>query len=450
MMAVWNVIQKRHLWPRIDLAAEHYHPDKISCLELLGHSSGRPLSSIARPVREIVTSPPAGGPVFDTNAASTHILTEESAQQEKRISAKKIGRSGDVIISRLRSYLKQVAWIPEAIHSAYLTTEFVVLRSRNNSPIAHLLPFLLSNPVQTVLHWSQDGSEHPRFKEEVLLSLNIPHAVLSHVTDLNALIYDAASNLQHSFDLYSQAESLLLTELGLDKIDLSPSLFFEARYSETIKAGRLDAEYFASDPLIQWRAPYPTKPLGELAVKIENGLTPASSEYSEDGPPILKVGGLLNKGEISWLGDRVSINSRINNTSKGQAKSNDVFVLCAAHHVRYIGKSGMLWEVPEGQVCRYVGELIGIRCSSQLRPEILTVYLNLAPVFHSVQRLIRGLSAHLYPQDLATLPVPLLPDKVQDEISDMLGKSHAARQESKRLIDKAVRLVEKSILETGR
>ena len=449
-MAVWNLVRKRQLWSRIDLAAEHYHPDKISMLELLNHRGGTPLGSIVESVREIVKSPPEGAAVFDTNAASMHILTEVSAQDEERISAKKIGRSGDIVISRLRSYLKQVAWIPETIDLAYLTTEFIVLRNAANDSIAYLLPFLLSRPVQTVLYWSQDGSEHPRFNEEVLFSLNVPPGILSHANQLNGLVRDAAHELQCSFDLYSQAEHLLLTELGLDKIALSTSLFFEAHYSETFNAGRMDAEYFAADPLIQWHSPYPTKPLGELAIKIENGQTPASSEYSEDGTPILKVGGLLNKGEISWLGDRVSIDSRINKTSKGQAKSGDVFVLCAAHHVRYIGKSGMLWDVPKGQVCRYVGELIGIRCSSQLLPEVLTVYLNLAPVSQCVQRLVRGLSAHLYPQDLATVPVPLLPDKIQGQISDMLCKAHAARQESKHLIDKAVRLVEDAILGAGR
>ncbi|RMD64859.1 hypothetical protein D6833_03765 [Candidatus Parcubacteria bacterium] len=281
--------------------------------------------------------------------------------------------------------------------------------------------------------------------------MNVPESILHRAKHLNTFVWSAAEKLQRSFALYSQAESLLLAELGLDKLDLSRSLSFEAPYSDTKEAARIDAEYFAGDPLKGWHSPYPTKPLKKLTIKIESGLTPAASEYSEedsrDGTPILKVGGLVSKGEISWLGDRTQKDLRSSKTSKGLCGARDVFVLSAGHHVRYIGKSGMLWEAPEGrEVCRYVGELIRIQCSDQLLPEFLTVYLNLPPVLRSIQRLVRGMSAHLYPQDLAALKVPVVEKILQNQVARLLEESHNARKESKRLIDEAVRLVEEAML----
>ena len=58
------------------------------------------------------------------------------------------------------------------------STEFIVLRPTKTSigPEA-LLVFLRSPYVQTILKWSQDGSNHPRFDEKALLAIPIPPTV---------------------------------------------------------------------------------------------------------------------------------------------------------------------------------------------------------------------------------------------------------------------------------
>ena len=39
------------------------------------------------------------------------------------------------------------------------------------------MTFLRSQPVQTILKWCQDGSQHPRFSEKDLLSIPLPNTV---------------------------------------------------------------------------------------------------------------------------------------------------------------------------------------------------------------------------------------------------------------------------------
>lgn len=56
----------------------------------------------------------------------------------------------------------------------YASTEFYVLRVRNNESIAFLIPFLLSEVVQSVFTNYVDGSQHPRFKKEDILNLVVP------------------------------------------------------------------------------------------------------------------------------------------------------------------------------------------------------------------------------------------------------------------------------------
>ena len=56
----------------------------------------------------------------------------------------------------------------------YASTDFYVLRARNNESIAFLIPFLLSEVVQSVFTNYVDGSQHPRFKKEDILNLVVP------------------------------------------------------------------------------------------------------------------------------------------------------------------------------------------------------------------------------------------------------------------------------------
>lgn len=100
-------------------------------------------------------------------------------------SSKKIIKKGDVIISRLRPYLRQVAYVDnnlpkiEGENIVYAaSTEFFVLEPKREESIAFLVPFLLSEKVQAVFASSVEGSQHPRFKEEDLLNLIIPNSIM--------------------------------------------------------------------------------------------------------------------------------------------------------------------------------------------------------------------------------------------------------------------------------
>lgn len=99
-------------------------------------------------------------------------------------STKRRVQAGDVIISRLRPYLRQVALVDEALfalcpggNAVVVSTEFFVLRGRAGLDAAGLVPFLLSERVQAALAAGQEGGHHPRFCKELLLSLPVPDGV---------------------------------------------------------------------------------------------------------------------------------------------------------------------------------------------------------------------------------------------------------------------------------
>jgi type I restriction enzyme S subunit len=107
-------------------------------------------------------------------------------------SMKKVFKNGTVVISRLRSYLKEIAVVrtSDSIPSVG-SSEFFVLRPRGSaiSPET-LMTFLRSAPVQTILKWCQDGSQHPRFSEGDLLSVPVPNAVFEISDQITQIVQD--------------------------------------------------------------------------------------------------------------------------------------------------------------------------------------------------------------------------------------------------------------------
>ena len=101
-------------------------------------------------------------------------------------SSKKLVRVGDLLISRLRPYLRQVAFVDAGLGSLIYpesvllcSTEFYVLRPKEGESIAFLVPFLLSNVVQEILCVAQEGGHHPRFNQRTLENLGLPESFVA-------------------------------------------------------------------------------------------------------------------------------------------------------------------------------------------------------------------------------------------------------------------------------
>lgn len=120
--------------------------------------------------------------VLDTTHARDGIIDVPAALRASAAPAKshkKVAREGDLLVSRLRPYLRQIALVhPAALKAARVSafavsTEFYVLRSPTETSLAWLLPWLLSDDVQSALAEAQEGGHHPRVPRETLLTLRV-------------------------------------------------------------------------------------------------------------------------------------------------------------------------------------------------------------------------------------------------------------------------------------
>ena len=149
---------------------------------------GVPLGELVVERRErIDPQTAADAVVLDTTHARDGILDVAGALRDGAgtKSAKKRVAAGDLVVSRLRPYLRQIALVHAsalAIAGARplaLSTEFYVLAARDaDDDLAFLVPFLLSADTQAALAGAQEGGHHPRVPRSSLFALRVPRAVL--------------------------------------------------------------------------------------------------------------------------------------------------------------------------------------------------------------------------------------------------------------------------------
>lgn len=195
------------------LAPERYDPRRDALDSEFKGGKTVPLASLATTIRKVVNKRAEGlGRVLilDTCDAQEGIIVgrKDLVDAEQIGSAKKVVPPRSVIISRLRPYLRQVAFVDEGLWaqregmSIISSTEFFVLESATQESIAFLVPFLLSQPVQQVLSVSQEGGHHPRFNEGTLLGLPVPESLLEGRVAISKRVEEAVA-------LYRQSESIV-------------------------------------------------------------------------------------------------------------------------------------------------------------------------------------------------------------------------------------------------
>lgn len=149
--------------------------------------------------------------ILDTTHARDGVLDIASALRAvpSAKSAKKRALAGDLVVSRLRPYLRQIALVhPRALDAASgrelaLSSEFYVLAPRRaGDDLAFLLPFLLGEPSQSILAAAQEGGHHPRVPRSSLLALRVPLDVVEARGRLSREVNDALDALYRASTRY--------------------------------------------------------------------------------------------------------------------------------------------------------------------------------------------------------------------------------------------------------
>lgn len=173
------VVYRKSLGDDLSFSAEHW----LSKANAESFRTGVPVTTLIRIAGDGTNRFVDDALMLDTGAANNGFLQINAHNPAKRTSHKKLVEEGDVLISRLRPYLRQVCYIPIGVKSLldidaiYCSTEFYVLRSLDPAKsVAFLVPWLLSDRVQKILLDATTGGHHPRFNSGLLEDLHVPQS----------------------------------------------------------------------------------------------------------------------------------------------------------------------------------------------------------------------------------------------------------------------------------
>lgn len=197
--------------------AEYYMPCKQRALDALAVMPHSTLHHHAPNIRNLWEPASAGKGAmvrnFDLGDALEPFLddSKEPMPAAEVGSAKKQFKPGDVVVSRLRSYLREIAVVRTGNGVPCVgSSEFIVLRPAGKGLSAEtILVYLCCPLVQAILKWSQDGSNHPRFNEDDLMALPVPDRLRDVSPTIERHVQAAIASRQEATRLLEDAKMIV-------------------------------------------------------------------------------------------------------------------------------------------------------------------------------------------------------------------------------------------------
>ena len=258
---------------------------------------------------------------------------------------------------------------------------------------------------------------------------------------IELVIHKSYSVLNESNLLFSQAQHLLLNELGL--IDWNPkhSLSFVKKYSDTQHADRIDADYFQpkyleiEESIRNYSGGWDT--LGNL-MTVKKCIEVGSNEYLGEGIPFVRVSNLspFEITEDKYISEDTYEAFMQHQPEQGEILLSKDASPGIAYHLRDQPKK----MIPSGGILRLK------RKTEKINNEYLTLVLNSILITEQANRDMGGsVILHWRPDQVKETTIPILPETKQAQIQQKMIECFNLRNQSKHLLKCAKRSVEIAI-----
>ncbi|MFA4852344.1 MAG: restriction endonuclease subunit S [Bacteroidales bacterium] len=437
------------------LDGNFYRPEKISIVNKINNSSSGKISDYFFEVEELITTQMRNGifPVinYDLPHSLGNILTlgNNINTSTDLGSTKKSIKSNDIIISRLRYYLKEIAIVPERGDNQVASTEYVVIRSKGNLSTHILLPYLLSSNIQYIFSCLQRGSAHPRLANKDILSLPLPDFLKKEKDLLTQMIESVLKNYESSLKLYPEAEQELLERLEWNNFNKKHKLSYKANINDISNNLRLDPEFY--QPKFMELASYIKKKgsiqLLDFCSEPNRGVQP---EYVENGNVLVINSKHLGTTQIDIENTERTSDTFYSdaNNSKARLKKYDVLMYATG---AYVGRTNVFLETEKTIASNHVTI---IRPNAEIcNPVYLALFLNSEPgLMQTDQRASGSAQREIYPQEIIQYKIFIPQNKNgkpdlewQKKLADKVIQAYEAKKEAKKKLKEAVELVEREI-----
>lgn len=259
--------------------------------------------------------------------------------------------------------------------------------------------------------------------------------------EVERLVITSENARNNANSSYNQAQHLLESELGLDKLRFDKPVGYTASFSELELSHRSDAQHYQPrfTQLLEHLAKFPVKRIRDIRRYNRRGIQPV---YADDGTRAVINSQHIGPKHINYDGLQKTTEHAFNASPEAHVYLDDLLIYTTG---AYIGRTNVYLDQAPAFASNHVNIL-------RLSPEIDHAYV--AMVFQSVigqfqtLKYARGSAqAELYPADIDKFTLPLLSSEKQKKIGDLIRESLTKQLESAQLLDQAKSRVEQLIAE---
>ena len=350
-------------------------------------------------------------------------------------------KKNDVLICRTNGnpkYVGKAAIVPKNYEYAFASYVFRLRPKTDIINSATLVSFLNSKYGRIEIEKYSMVGNQANFSPAKFRQIAIPILSKELNNKIEEIVYKSFELLEESKSLYSQAEDLLLGELGLKDWRPKNTLHTTKKFSDFAQSGRLDAEYYQ-----------PKYDEIEKAIKSYKGGYDIVSnlfnqnldvcDYKKTEYNYIEIGD-VNVGDGSVSFNKVET-SELPDNAKRVLNKNDILI----SKVRpYRGAVAIIDFEQEDLIGS--GAFTVLQEKSSYKKETLQILFRTAVYKDWLLKWNVGSS---YPvikdEDILNLPIPILPEQIQTKIASLIQQSFECKAQSKQLLEDAKRMVETEI-----
>ena len=448
-MNVFSTIKKSELEGSLRIDAEYYQPEYLESKNILSRFETRPLSELSKisdgnhmMISESFLE--TGIRYLRGKDLNDFFISNDDPIYIPESEYRKLKRSyifkDDILVSIVGT-VGLVSIVADAFDKLTGSCKIAILRSKEIDPW-FLSAFLLTRYGQHQIQRKTAGAVQMGIILKDLATLDIPVMSKKEQLGVKEIVQLSYKKNIENEKFYSQAENLLLEELGLKNFEseIKRELWNVVDLSEAKKVNRIDADYFQPkyQKLMSLIRANSGIAFGELAM-IKKGFEPGSEAYQEEGKTFIRVSSISKDGVIDK--DQKYLKEELYEKLKKdyQPKVGEILLTKdASPGVAYVIK-----EPIEGIVS---GGVLKVRTKENIEPEYLALVINSVIGQLQVERDAGGsIIMHWKLDQVKEMQIPILPKPIQEKIAELVRKSHEARKKAKELLEEAKHKVEELI-----
>jgi restriction endonuclease S subunit len=424
---------------RID--AEYYRPDYLEFLNQINLKKKFYLKKILHPTEikriyedsglQILLAQNVRNNEFDFS--NIVYMSEDVKEKLKRNKL----QYDDVVLTRSGANFGQSASFKQK-QDIYACADVLVIKNTQDFKGGYLSTFLNTKQGRSLLDRGSYGMAQPHIASSYLYNLPIPKFNENFENIVDDLVNKSEKFKDQSKSLYSQAEQLLLSELGLLGWKPKHTLAFVKNYSDTQKAERIDAEYFQPkyeeiiEAVKKYKGGYDE--LGNLVKINDKNFTPKDNEQYK----YIELANISSNGEIN--GYTENFGNELPSRARRKVQKGDLVISTIEGSLESIA---LITEDWKNALCSTGFFVVN---SNKLNPETLLVLLKTKVGQMQLKKGCKGtILTAIDKNELSKIVLPKIDSKTQEEIKAKITEMYEAKKLSKSLLEIAKRGVEMAI-----